>query len=163
MAYSDETLKQLGELSLKLAHNEDTRERYVELVQEVNKDFKAPDIEAKRASRKVDELEEKLKLEKQREQAQARMDAQKQKLLDGQKYTPEDVEKIESFMQERGIADYEDGAILYGARQAPAAATPEIKTSRWEMPSFKGLMENPNKWSSDTAHQMIGELRANRR
>lgn len=163
MDYSDQTLKELAELSLRLAHNDKTRERYVELVQEDNPNFKAPDIEAKKAARKVDELREELKLEKQREQALSKMESQKQKLIDSNRYSDEDMGKIENFMQEKGIADYEDAATLYSSRHAPAPSTPEIKTSRWEMPAFKGLMENPNKWASDEAHRVIGEFRNNRR
>jgi hypothetical protein len=162
MAYSDQTLKELGELFLEVAHGED-REAIVTAVQKKKPDFKAPDIEIKRLEKKVEERFEEDKQEKERMKSLARMESQKQKLLDSQKYSSEDVEKIEAYMQERGIADYDDGATLYGARHAPAAATSEIKTSRWEMPSFKGLMEDPNRWASNEAHKVIAEFRGNRR
>lgn len=162
MAYSDQTLKELGELFLEVAHGED-REIVVGAVQKKRPDFKAPDIEIKRLKQEVDNRFEEQRSEEQRQKSLSKMETQKQRLLDSQRYSAEDMEKIEGFMQDRGIADYEDAAILWGARQAPAASTPEIKTSRWEMPSFEGLMKNPNKWASDEAHKTIAEFRNNRR
>lgn len=162
MAYSDQTLKELGELFLEVAHGED-REAIVNAVQKKKPDFKAPDIEIKRLKKEVEDRFEQQKADEQRQKSLSRMESQKQKLLDSNRYSDEDMDKIENFMQEKGIADYEDAATLYSARYAPAASTPEIKTSRWEMPTFKGLMENPNKWASDKAHEVISELRNNRR
>lgn len=162
MAYSEETIKGLADIALELAHG-DTREEFINLVQKKRPDFQAPDVAVKKLEKRVEERFEQEKETKRQEEMTARLERQRQKLVDDGKYTSEDVGKIESYMQERGIGDYEDGAILWGARQAPAASTPEIKTSRWEMPSFKGLMDNPNAWAANEAHKAIAEFKHNRR
>lgn len=162
MAYSEQTLKELGELFLEVAHGDD-REAIVTAVQKKRPDFKAPDVEISRLKKDMDTRFESEKAEKQKEQMNARLEKQRQDLIDSGRYSSEDVGKIETYMQERGIGDYDDGATLYGARHAPAAATSEIKTSRWEMPSFKGLMENPNAWAANEAAKTIAEFKNNRR
>lgn len=159
-----ETQMKLGNMMHELLHGED-REVVADVLTKKFPEYKLqmPDVEIKKLEKRLRDEREQEKQEIENQKMVSRLERQRQKLVDSGKYTSEDVEKIESYMQERGIGDYEDGATLYGARHAPAASTPEIKTSKWEMPSFKGLAENPNKWANDEAYKAIGELRNNRR
>lgn len=164
-----ETTAQLAQLALRLSRDPKTRKTFLKAVKEIDPSRRFPDLEIDdlrdemEANRAADETK------REGERIQARLGAQRQGLLDGtlipgRKFTPEDVAKIESdVMPKYGIADYEAAATIYGAHQKPADATPEITTrGRWEMPSHKGLMDNPRQWSMNAANEAVRDILAAR-
>lgn len=163
MAINEETLKELGKLALNLSNNPETRDVFLESVQKVNPQFTTPDLESKKIRSEMNARFDSQEQDRQRQESLQKMATQRQGLIDSKKYTNEDVEKIENeVMTKYGLSDYDAAATLYSASTAPARGTPEIKSTSWEMPDFKGIMQNPKKWALDEANAAMGDIIANR-
>jgi hypothetical protein len=167
------TASDLANLMADLSHNPKTRAKVAKLVKEISPDsphaqaFRDVDVEDRFEKFQADQ--EAKELERQQKQVLDRMNRQRAKLLTGgddgagPKYTEDDVKKIETLMQEKGITDYDDGRIIYAAKnppldREPSDPPPSVKSSTWEMPEFAKYAENPKQASYDTAYSMIGDF-----
>lgn len=165
----------LARLALDLSHNKETRKAFGQLVRKAKPDspharaFSDLDVEDKFEAFKGDL--EKEKIEAQREKILQRMNAQRQKLINGdeagRKYSEDDVKKIEALMEKKGITDYEDGAILYAATLPPESPKPPTDMPQhgatWQFPEIETFGKDPVGASRDLAHQVISEfMRKNR-
>lgn len=128
------SLKDLADLTLKVANDKKTRKQFVKAVKEIEPDRRFPDVEMDDLREEMKAEREAEKLEREKEKILARQTAQKEALKT--RYDDKAIEEIEKIMEKKGISDYEDGAILYGATIKPAAPTYEAKDHTWEMPKI---------------------------
>lgn len=160
----------LASLALSLSHNPKTRKAFGKLVKEAAPDtphaqaFVDVDLEDKFEKFRQEQADEKLKGEQER--IVRRMNAARQKLLDGdaegRKYSEDDVKAIEALMQKKGITDYDDGRILYAAT-LPPVTKPEAELPKygatWEMPEgSEAYFKNADGAARNMAHQVITEF-----
>ena len=165
------TAAELGDLLHELSAHKDTRKAIAAAIRKVKPDseyvgsFKDIEVEEKFEELKAAHEQEKIEAEQQR--VLQRMGAQRQKLIDGdsrgRKYSEEEIGKIESLMQSKGITDYEDGATLYAATLPPDDPQPKRDQppqhgATWEFPDWAEFGKDPVKASRDRAHQVIGEF-----
>ena len=164
-----ETTQQLASLALRLSRDPKTRKDFLKAVKQIDPSRRFPDME-------IDELREEIAAQRAEDETKRQVRAteeklakQKQGLLDGslipgRQFSAEDVEKMEKeVMPKHSLADYEAAAIIYGAQQKPASATPEITSrGRWQMPDHKGLMDNPLQWSRTEANNAVRDILAAR-
>jgi hypothetical protein len=167
------TASDLANLMADLSHNPKTRAKVAKLVKEISPDsphaqaFRDVDVEDRFEKFQADQ--EAKELERQQKQVLDRMNRQRANLLTGgeggtgRKYAEDDVKKIETLMQQKGISDYDDGAILYAATlppvdREPSDLPPTVKSSTWEIPEFAKYADDPRKAAADTAYGMIGDF-----
>jgi hypothetical protein len=166
------TAADLADLFHELSHNPKTRKIIAKAVKDAKPDtphaqaFSDVDLEDKFESFKSEQQERELK--RQQDEVMARMNRQRNALLTGgddgagRKYDEEDVKKIESLMQKKGISDYDDGATLYAATLPPVDPRPPSDIpahgATWEFPEFAKYSVDPNKAARDTAHSVITEF-----
>ena len=80
-------------------------------------------------------------------------------------YTEEGQKKLLELMKERNIANPEDAAIIFEARQPKTPAKPRAFSSRMAFvspdgkddASFKALMDDPEQWMMDEMYTALGE------
>lgn len=158
----------LARIALALKDNPKTRKDFLKAVKVVEPNFNLPaDVAADDVIATVNDKF----AERDRKEATAavnqRLEKQRKGLLDGTliegvKYDDETVKKIETFMQAKGIADYDDGARLYASHQPPPAPTPEIPSAgQWELPKVKNPFDTAALAASakTKAYDAIRELR----
>ena len=167
MPVSQQTEHELAQLALKLAGNPKTRRQFLAQVKQVDPNYRPPaDVQLEDFKQEVKREREEEKMRAAGEAEQRRLTDQRQKLLDGGKYTPEQVAEIENtVMKKYGLRDYEAGAKLYAADLAPSRPSNANKMRHgqiWEFPNIPGLLQNPDKAASDAAYAVIDELRAGR-
>ena len=167
------TASDLADLLHELSQNKETRPAIAKAIRKLKPDsphaqaFTDVELEDKFESFKTEQAER--DLERQKEQMLERMNAKRNSLLTGgddgagRKYSEDDVKKIESLMQQKGISDYEDGATLYAATLPPIDPRPGIEVpaqhgSTWEFPEWAKYGPDPVKASRDTAHTVITEF-----
>lgn len=173
------TAADLADLFHSLSHNPKTRKIIAKAVKDAAPDsphaaaFSDVEIEDKFESFREEQT--KKETEKQQEAILARMNMQRNRLLtggeegEGRKYSEDDVKKIESLMQKKGITDYDDGAVLYASTLPPDDPRPGDKGippahgATWEFPEWAKFGKDPVGASRDTAHTVITEfMRAKR-
>jgi hypothetical protein len=170
------TASELADLFHELSHDPETRKIIATAVKKKKagsahaEAFKDVDLEERIES--FEQKQERKDLERQQQEVVARMNAQRQRLLEGgdtgRKYSEDDVKKIETLMQKKGITDYDDGAVLYSATlppedPQPGKDIPAQHGATWEFPEWGKFGKDPVKASRDTAHQVITEfMRAKR-
>lgn len=166
----------LAKLANDLAHNPKTRKQFGKLVKEV-----APDSTHAKAFYDV-EAEDRFEAfrqeqaDKEIKNAQAaaleRMNQRRAALLtggndgSGPKYDEETVGKIEKFMQDRGITDYDDGAVLYASKNPPVSKPenePPKHGATWEFPQWAEYSKDPVGASRNAAYKVIDEFAARKR
>ena len=163
--YSNEALLELGRLALKVAGNPKTRRPFLNAVREIEPDRVFPDQQVEDLRQEWATQRETDNIERERRETEQRLAAQRRKLIDSKRFTEDDVKKIEKDVMERlGLADYDAAATIYGAQQ-PAAPSNTVPKSGgvWELPTFDGLLKDPNGAARNMAFQVIDELAANRR
>lgn len=141
------TLQELGRIALALRDNPKTRKQFLKAVKETHPNFQLPtDIANEDLTQTVESKFAERDQKAEQDRVNARLASQRQGLIDGslisgRKFDEETVKtKIEPFMQQKGIADYDDGARLYMAHQPPVEPRPEIPTAgQWTLPK----VENP--------------------
>src|SRR5438876_991541 len=107
---------ELADLALSLAHNPKTRKKFAAAVKEAGLPYRFNDVEAEQSVLEAagsvvkDQLATRDR-EDQARQTQARLNAQRADLIASGRYDEATVkDKIEPFMAEKGIVDYNDGA-----------------------------------------------------
>lgn len=160
---SNETLIELGKLMHGISHNPETRKEVLKSVKKFKPDFTSADLEVDNIREEVSSMLEKERFDRQHQETLRAQSDQRQNLINSGKYSSEDVKKIEEeVMTKYGLSDYDAAATLYSASTAPARGTPEIKSTQWQMPNFKGLQENPRKWAMDEANAAMSDIISNR-
>jgi len=164
---NEETRNEFAALSATLASNPKTRKSFLKLHKEAFPDAPIPEIdtesaiEARLAEDKKQRDEWQKKIDDER--FQERMAKQKAEYTDG--LSEEQVKQMESMMEKGELpADYKWGAQLFRQQIEPVGGStydPGRQFGPFDMPSGEGLMENEQKWSNSTAHQMIDEMRKN--
>lgn len=72
-------------------------------------------------------------------------------------------DKLEPFMQEKGISDYEDAAILYAHNNPESTPKPEIASRGiWELPTGDWI-KDPKGTARQMAHKAVSDIVAARR
>ena len=167
----------LARLALDLSHNKDTRREFGKLVKRAKPDsphaaaFADVEMEDRFESFKNEQEQSRIKVQQQ--QILDRMNAQRSQLLTGnsdgtgRKYSEDDVKKIETLMEKKGITDYEDGAVLYAATLPPDNLKPTAELPKhgttWEFPEFDKFGKDPIRASRDIAAQVINEFAQRKR
>jgi hypothetical protein len=170
-----EVAADLGDLLYDLTHDEKHRAKVGKLIKEARPDsphakaFKDVELEDRLSA--FEEQQQQREIEGQRKAIVSRMEAQRQRLLDGdddgggRKYSEDDIKKIEELMEKKGLTDYEDGATLYSAtmpQPGPLGEDP-IRGSTWEFPEFAKFKDDPVKTSKEVAYDVIRELQQKQR
>lgn len=172
------TASDLADLFYKLSHDKKTRKIIAKAVKDAAPDsphaaaFSDVEIEDKFETFKQEQSDKETK--SQQEAILARMNMQRNRLLTGgddgggRKYSEDDVKKIETLMQKKGLTDYEDGAVLYASTlppedPRPGKDVPPAHGATWEFPEWAKFGKDPVGASRDTAHTVISEfMRAKR-
>ena len=163
----------LGLLMQRMAGNPKTRQRTLEMVKEIDPNYRLPgDVQ-------ITQLENKLKAEREQEKqddrvarAKNRRDTQRKKLVDahGEDY----VKGIEEGpLKKYPHLDFDDAAKLYAADSEPLAPTgnrpDQMRHGQiWEYPVPEGadaaaFMADPSKVAANVAYSMIDSFRAGKR
>lgn len=158
----DENIADLGRLALKMSSGANRKE-FLKLVAKEDPTVPIPEIEAERyveaATKPLMGEIEKLKAERANDQAIKNLEARRSAVphIKG-----EDLKKLEQFMVDKGIADYEIAAREQARLNEVAAPRPVGRFGRAEMPSLenKDLYKDPAGFRSKTLHSLIGDLQA---
>lgn len=170
--FDPDTASDLANLMAELSHNPKTRKAVAKAIKDVMPDSPHArafaDVEVEDRFDTFRSEQEAKDLKRQQDAVLDRMNLQRAALLtggpdgDGRKYGEDDVKKIESLMQQKGISDYEDGATLYAATLPPVDPRPQDIApqhgSTWEFPEWGKFGADPVKASRDTAHNVITEF-----
>jgi len=175
MTLSVEQQADLAALAYELGHNPQTRHLLAHAVNKVDPQrarASFPDIVAQnqfsQLKQDVDQRFAKMEAEK----LKAARQAERHALRD--RYSDEQIGEIEKEMTRAGTSNWEDGAILYAAKNPasdPRYQPPpqDIPNSKWEFPtvpgkdgkpmSFKEFASDPKTASNNLAYQMIHQYR----
>lgn len=160
---------ELADMALALAHNPKTRKQLAKAVKDAGLSYKFNDVEAEEtvltaAGELVDQRLEQAARRSVAAATTQRLNDQRAKLISEGRFTEATVkEKLEPFMEERGIGDYEDGAILYGAHNPDTTPRPEIAAKGvWELPVGDWL-KDPRGTARKNAMQAVGDIMSARR
>lgn len=151
------TLKELSDITLKVANDPKTRRKYADIVNEVEPTRRFHDIEAQRLEEKVDKKFEERDAERRKKEILAKQEAERNALKD--RYDDAGIAEIEKIMEQEGISNYQTAAKLYAADLKPSAPTPDIKSGVFEVPKFD--IKNINNMRQDStkrAYEVVGEL-----
>lgn len=162
----------LARLALDLSHNPETRREFAKVVRKAKPNtphaqaFADVEIEDKFESFRAEQEQKEIK--QQQDATLRRMNNQRAGLLSGgddgagRKYSEDDVKKIETLMEKKGLTDYEDAAILYAATLPPENTKPSNQVPRtgttWEFPEFAKFGKDPKRASYEIAEQVIDEF-----
>lgn len=167
-----EVAADLGKLLLSLTHNPKTRKTIAKAIKEIDPDSPHAqafaDVDVQDQFEKFKQEQADREIENQRKAVMAEMNAKRNALLtggpdgSGRKYGEDDIKKIETLMEKKGITDYEDGATLYAATLPPLDPKPSDMPiehgATWEFPEWSKFSENPDKAARNTAHTVITEF-----
>lgn len=162
MALHPQTAQALATLTQRIAGNPKTRDRLLNLVKEVDPNYRLPgDVEVKNLKAELQAERAKEKQEEANQRAANRRKNARSKLV--QTHGEEVVKEIEEgVLKKYPHLDYEDAAKLHAADKDPVRPTGhrDIKPGKiWEFPTLPGLIENPEKAAADAAYAVIDELR----
>lgn len=119
-----------------------------------------PDIEKEEIDTQLNSFKENFKQEQKIEEVKRQTAAARQSLVDSGRFNEEEIGKLEKMMEEKGISNYEDAAIIYNSQLRPAEPTPVIKSNTWEFPSLKPEdVGNMTQRARETAGKVINEFR----
>lgn len=170
---SAEALSGLADMTLALANNPETRKEFAKLAKKAKLPYKFNDVEAEEAALSSVEktVDEKLAADQRRRDAAEttlRLNTKRAKLVKNDKnpdgrFSEDDMKaKLEPFMQEHGISDYDDAATLFAAYNPPTPQTPEIATKGiWELPAGDWIT-NPRATARREAMKAVGDIVARR-
>ena len=167
------TKDELAELAMELGMNPKTRKQFGRLLKESGSSVRLADVEAEdAATAAVTDAVQRAMKDKQIEDAAAatrnRLEGQRASLLrtdanpDG-RYDDATMGKLEQFMQERGISDYEDGAVLYSHAHPEPHPVPEIAShGQWSLPTGDWI-KDPKGTARKYANQAVADILSSRR
>lgn len=165
---SEDTRDQLAGLAMKLAGNQKTRKGFLGLVKEVAPDTPVPELDTERAVQTAlaSEREARENFEKEQRDRWFKEELGKTRASVATKYglSEDDMTKMEKMMTDKALpADYQWAAQLYKQQSEPAAATNYGENGpvgvKDYIGSMEGLMEDPDNWSRNQAHNMIDDIR----
>lgn len=165
---------ELGDLLHELSTDKKTRKIIAKAIKEKLPDSpyaqQFSDIDQEDRFEAFKREQEEARLNNQQDAVLAQMNAKRARLLtgeDGRKFSEDQVKEIETLMQSRGIVDYDDGAVLYAAKQPPDSPQPgkdiPMHGQTWEFPEWGKFGADPVKASREIAAQTIGEFMQKRR
>lgn len=160
--YSDETLKELGQILLRARNNPKTSTTAAKMVRELDPSIKFPDLEVQDLREEFNAKFEEQEIEREREAALRQLAAQRRRVSERFNNDPKHIHAIEETMKKYGIADYEAGAKLYAADSPPPVSRPDRPTPNWTMPNIKELMERPLQYEREEAYKAIDDINAQR-
>lgn len=159
----EENIAELGKLAAKISRGE-TRKDFLKLAVKVQPEMAIPEIEADKAilaataplQEKINQLE-----------ADRQKDASMRNLEERRKAVPhvkgDDLKKLEQFMIDKGIADYEIAHREMARLDQVATPRPAGRFGRAEMPTPDKdnlLYKDPARFRSQTLHSMIDQIQA---
>jgi hypothetical protein len=174
---SPQDMDRLSRLAYNLAHNEKTRPYFAQLV-------KAVDPQTSKAfsdvflDQKLAQFKQSLDNEKMQEKiakVSENRDAQKREVIRQRGYNAEQVKALENIQVQYGFTDWKAAADIYAQRNPPD--DPRLKPppehmmdgASWDFPTvpgadgkmlaFKDYIQDPRKYSRNTAYQMITEFK----
>lgn len=163
---------ELAEMMLAIGHSPKHRKIVTKALAEVIPGYELPpDVRTAEAVETIDDKFAERDRKAAEKEARDKLERQRKGLLDGtliegRQFTEEQVKEIEKDMEQRGVADYESGALIYAGSQKPAAATPEIPSrGNWTFPKVDNPFDS-TKLASDArkmAFDTINELNSRRR
>jgi hypothetical protein len=175
MTLSVEQQADLAALAYELGHNPQTRHGLAHLVNKVDPQrarASFPDVVQHSQFQQLEQKVERRFAQAEAEKQKAAREAQRGALRD--RYSDEQITEIEKEMTRAGTSNWEDGAILYAAKNPasdPRYQPPpqDAPNSKWEFPtvpgkdgkpmSFKEFAHDPKTASNNTAYQMIHQFR----
>jgi hypothetical protein len=161
-----ETLLELGRLSLRLSRDAKTRRPFLKQIKEISPNYQLPgDQQVEDLRAELEERRAKDDAERKGREITERLERQRAGLIDGtllsgRKFDDATVKEIEEkVMTKYGISDYEAGAKLYLSDFKPPPDKKPTTTGSWTFPDIPGLTEDPAKAARDAAHSIIDEFR----
>jgi hypothetical protein len=172
-------MAELSQLAFQIAHNDKTREHFALLVNHVDpaKGKAFADVFMRR---ELAAFKQTINNERQQEKMTQIVEAQQSKrheVIAKHKYTPDQVKKVDDICTQYGLSDYDAAARIYSTYNPPEDPSlkppPEMMAeSTWDFPTvpgpdgkmlgFKDYIQNPRKYSNNTAMQMITEFKRGR-
>jgi len=167
------TQAELSDLLLQLSHNPKTRKSLAKAIKEISPNSPHAqafaDVEVEDKFENWTKAQEEKELKRQQDEWLRQANAKRAALLvggpdgAGRKYSEDDLKKIEDLMTKKGIADYEDGAVLYASTlppvdPSPGSEPPPAHGATWEIPEFAKFGADPVKASREVAHNVISEF-----
>ena len=167
MAIDENTAQELAALALQLSSNPKTRKSFLKLTKEVNPNQPIPEVDVETEmdarvkavsddfGKKISAIEDERKLE--------RFQAQRKDISREYGFSEDQMKKMEEMMQKGELPmDYKFAPQMFKNQIEPVGGTNYASDyyGPVEMPSAEGLMENEQRWSQKTAHQIVDELRA---
>ena len=173
MTLSVEQQADLAALAYELGHNPQTRSGLAQLVNKVDPQrarASFPDVVQQSQFAQLEQKVEQRFARAEAEKLKATRDAERNSLRD--RYSDEQIGEIEKEMQRAGTSNWEDGAILYGAKNTASdpryQPPPPDHGTKWEFPtvngrdgkpmSFKEFAADPRTASNNMARQMITDF-----
>lgn len=165
---------ELGDLLHELSQDKKTRKIIAKAIKEKHPDSSYAaqfvDVEQEDKFEEFKRQQEEDRVKQQQAAMLKAMNAKRARLIegaDGRKFTEDQVKEIEALMQQKGIVDYEDGAVIYAAKQPPENPQPnkdqQIHGSTWEFPEWGKFGADPVKASREVAANVITEFMQKRR
>ena len=165
---------ELGDLLHELSTDKKTRKIIAKAIREKHPDSpyaqQFVDVDQEEKFEEFKRKQEEDALKRQHDVMVETMNAKRRRLLDGtdgRKFSEDQVKEIETLMQSRGIVDYDDGAIIYAAKQPPDNPQPTpaqaVHGTTWEFPEWGKFGKDPVKASREIAGNVITEFMQKRR
>lgn len=165
----DKTKDQLASIALAMSSNNDTRGSFLKLFKKVSPETPIPEVDQQAA---IDaaiagerEAREKVSKDFLDYKGAQEMAAKKTHLRTEYGLSDDDIGKMEKMIADKQLpADYEFAAKMYQQQITPAEPTLGNRTyGPMDMPQDEGLLEDENRWSLTTAHNMIDAMQKTRR
>jgi|SRR5215472_11059116 len=160
-----ETQLELGRLAYQLSRHKDTRRSFLKDTKKLKPDYTLPgDQQVQDLRDELEAKDEKNKIDAATAANTARLEKQRQGLLDGtlipgRKFDADAIKEIEEkIMPKYGIADYEAAGKIYASDFKPPQPKPGDRTAAWSFPDIPGLMDDPAKAAREAAHSIIDEM-----
>lgn len=160
---SEQAIIELAALARTVGSDPKTRRSFVNLRSQL--DPKAPipaDVLVENLRDELAQKDQEKEIALAAQATKGRLEVQRAGLISSGRYTEEDVKgKLEPWMQENKIADYDQAATLFGALTAPEAGLQHdiASSGTWEMPpDFKDLVKDPVGISRRRAHQAMADI-----
>ncbi len=155
------TLKELSDLTIKVANDPKTRRKYADIVNEIEPGRKFHDVEAQRLEEKLEKRFEKQEQDRQKKESLAALEAQKNRLKE--RYDDKAIGEMEAWMEKNSISNYDVAAEVYSAILKPANPTYTQNDHQWKMPDIDMKdFGNLKQMAQADAYKVIDEIKRNR-
>ena len=177
---SPQDMARLSTLMYELAHNEKTRAATARLIAQVDpataKSAFTDVAQDDKLARFMKQIQDERLHEKAARITEAK-DSQKRDVISRHGYSDEQVKELEKIQTQYGFSDWDAAARIYSTYNPPddprLTPPPEMRgESTWDFPTvpgpdgkplaFKDYIQNPRKYSNNTAMQMITDFKRKR-